>query len=117
MSGGRPRGDDPTGTPARTDPAAAYGEVRRPALLYTLSRLLLFVAALGLLRLAGLRGVLLFAFAVLVSGLASFWLLSRQRDAMSARLVGRVDRMRRRIDDAAASEDAEDEARRRAGGA
>ena len=58
----------------------------RSMLAYTTARLLLFVAATGLLYLAGARGLLLLGLALLVSGIASYVLLSRQRDAMSGAL-------------------------------
>ncbi len=74
-------------------------------LAYTAMRLLLFVGALGMLYLVGARGLLLFALAVLVSGLLSFWLLTGQRDAMSAALVARTSRLRSRLDAGARSED------------
>jgi hypothetical protein len=57
-----------------------------PVVVYTLSRLGLFAVALGVLYLIGLRTFLLFAVAFLVSGVASYILLSKQRDAVSARL-------------------------------
>lgn len=76
-------------------------------LAYTAMRLLLFVGALGLLYLAGARGLLLVALAVLVSGLLSFWLLTGQRDEMSAALVARTSRLRSRLDAGARSEDAD----------
>lgn len=77
----------------------------RAMLAYTTARILLFVAATGLLYLAGARGLLLLALALLVSGLISFVVLSRQRDAMSGALVNRLRRARQRIDEGAAAED------------
>ena len=49
-----------------------------------------------LLYLVGARGLLLLALAFLVSGIASFVLLSRQRDVMSRALMGRLGGGRRR---------------------
>jgi Mn2+/Fe2+ NRAMP family transporter len=69
----------------------------RPALTYTSARILLFVAALGLLYLTGARGLLLLALALLASGILSYVLLSRQRDAMSSKLTGRLTSTRSRI--------------------
>jgi Mn2+/Fe2+ NRAMP family transporter len=69
----------------------------RPALTYTSARLLLFVAALGVLYLTGARGLLLFALALLASGVLSFVLLSRQRDAMSWSLFNRMTSARSRM--------------------
>ena len=84
----------------------------RSVLAYTTARLLLFVGATGLLFLAGARGLLLLGLALLVSGIASYVLLSRQRDrmsgALSARLSGtrvRVSEFRRRLDAGARAED------------
>ena len=84
----------------------------RSVLAYTTARLLLFVAATGLLYLAGARGLLLLGLALLVSGIASYVLLSRQRDrmsgALSARLSGarsRVGEFRSRLDAGTRAED------------
>jgi Protein of unknown function (DUF4229) len=84
-----------------------------PVLTYTLLRFALFAATLGLLYLAGARGLLLLALAVLVSGLISLVLLMRQRDAVSGVLVQRVERTRRRFRAAQAREDAWDDEQRR----
>jgi hypothetical protein len=61
----------------------------RATFAYTTARILLFAAATGLFYLAGARGLLLLGLALLVSGAASYVLLSRQRDAMSGALVNR----------------------------
>jgi len=52
----------------------------RATIAYTAARILLFVAAAGLIYLAGARGLLLLGLALLVSGAASYILLTRQRD-------------------------------------
>lgn len=84
-----------------------------PVLRYSVARLVLFLAALGLLYLTGLRGLPVVVLALVVSGIASFWLLSAQRDAMSATLHQRVSRVRKDLDDGTAAEDAwDDDARR-----
>ncbi|GII93581.1 hypothetical protein Ssi02_38120 [Sinosporangium siamense] len=58
-----------------------------PVLVYTASRIALFVVALGVLYLLGLRDpMFLVVAAFAVSGLASYVLLSKQRDAVSARI-------------------------------
>ena len=62
----------------------------RSVFAYTAARIVLFVVALGIVYLAGARGLLALAIAVVVSGLASFVLLSRQRDAMSGALFSRL---------------------------
>jgi Mn2+/Fe2+ NRAMP family transporter len=71
----------------------------RPALTYTSARILLFVASLGLLYLTGARGLLLLALALLASGILSYVLLSRQRDAMSLSLFNRLGVTKTRIRD------------------
>ncbi|MFE3451403.1 DUF4229 domain-containing protein [Nonomuraea sp. NPDC059194] len=64
----------------------------RPVLVYTASRISLFVVTLGVLYLLNLREPLvLIAVAFVISGIASYVLLSRQRDAMSARISDKVD--------------------------
>ena len=68
----------------------------RTALVYTSARIVLFLAALVLLYFAGARGLLLAALALLVSGIASFVLLSRQRDVMSGALATRLHGVRQR---------------------
>lgn len=77
----------------------------RPTLAYTSARILLFLAALGLLYLTGARGLLLVALALLISGIVSFVVLSRQRDAMSGALTSRFRGFRERLDEGARAED------------
>ena len=77
----------------------------RATVYYTISRILLFVVALLLLRLAGARGLLLVGLALLVSGIVSYVLLSRQREAMSGVLAARLRSLRTRIDEGARAED------------
>ncbi len=62
----------------------------RATLAYTTARILLFVVSMILLYLVGARSLLLVALALLVSGIASFVLLSKQRDKMSGALIGRL---------------------------
>jgi uncharacterized protein DUF4229 len=62
----------------------------RATLAYASARILLLVVAVILLYLVGARGLLLLALAFVISGVASFVLLSRQRDRISAALSGRV---------------------------
>jgi hypothetical protein len=98
----------------------------RTGLTYTSARLLLLVAAMGLLYLSGARGILLLALAFTVSALASYVLLSRQRDVMSAALARRLGRtgkagqakprrrrlaeLRSRLEEGARAEDADEPA-------
>jgi len=62
----------------------------RSVFAYSTARILLFVAATGLLYLLGARSFLLLALALVVSALASYVLLSRQRDRISGALANRV---------------------------
>ena len=68
----------------------------RTTLAYTSARIMLLVVSFVLLYLAGARGLLLLALAFVVSGIASFVLLSRQRDAMSGALMARLKNRRSR---------------------
>ncbi len=68
----------------------------RATLTYTSARILLLVVSVVLLYLIGVRGLLLLALACLASGLASFVLLSRQRDKMSGALMTRIKNGQRR---------------------
>ena len=72
----------------------------RTALVYTSARFVLFLVALVVLYFAGARGLLLAALALLVSGIASFVLLSRQRDVMSGALTNRLRGVRTRAGEA-----------------
>ncbi len=77
----------------------------RSVFVYTASRLALFAATAGVLFLVGARGFLLLALAILISGVVSFVLLSRQRDAVSVSVTERASRMRRNLAEGAARED------------
>jgi hypothetical protein len=88
----------------------------RTTLAYTSARIVLLVVSLFLLYLAGARGLLLLALAFVVSGIASFVLLSRQRDIMSGTLLARMkngrDRaagFRTRLEEGARAEDEDDD--------
>ena len=89
----------------------------RTTLAYTAARLVLFLVALLLLDLAGARGLLLIALALLISAILSYVLLSRQRDAMAGTLShrlrgvrGRASDFRARLDEGTRAEDTDDEA-------
>jgi Mn2+/Fe2+ NRAMP family transporter len=92
----------------------------RATVAYTAARIVLFAAAAGVLYLIGARGLILLALALLVSGLASYVVLSKARDRMSAALAGsgsgsgsgrftgirsRVKEFGQRLDDGAQAED------------
>lgn len=79
---------------------------RHAVLVYNLGRLALLLACLALGWLAGLRGVLLLAAALLVSGLLSWFLLARQRVAMGAAVEHAVERTRSRLRARTEAEDA-----------
>ncbi|MCO6004409.1 DUF4229 domain-containing protein [Actinoallomurus purpureus] len=80
----------------------------RSVFFYTVARLALFGATAGVLFLTGARGFLLLALAILISGVISFVLLSRQRDAVSASVTRRAARMRENLAAGAAREDGEE---------
>jgi hypothetical protein len=82
----------------------------RATLSYSLGRLLLFVAALGLMYLSGARGLLLVGLALLISGIISFVVLSRLRDAMSGAITSRIGSFRERLDEGSRAEDDDDRA-------
>jgi len=77
----------------------------RATFAYTTARIVLFLIAAVLFYLAGARGLLLLGLALVVSGVASYVVLSRQRDAMSGALVRRFRSFRSRLDQGARSED------------
>lgn len=80
-----------------TDPAGSAGKPARshPFLRYTSARIALFVVAVVVVWLVRLAtGVLLVIVALLISGLASFALLGRQRAEVSAALFERRERQR-----------------------
>jgi cell division protein FtsW (lipid II flippase) len=87
----------------------------RTGLAYTSARILLLVISLVVLYLAGARGFLLLALAFLVSALASYILLSRQREIMAGALNRRLGKVtnkaaefRERLREGAAAEDEDD---------
>jgi hypothetical protein len=101
-----------------SDQAPIVLKTRHAAIRYTTLRLALFIAALvlvwGVAALAGmdlssqLSKLVLVAVALFISSAGSFVLLSKQRDAMSAGLIARTERLGRKFDDAASFEDDEE---------
>ncbi|MGH3225644.1 MAG: DUF4229 domain-containing protein [Streptosporangiaceae bacterium] len=82
----------------------------RATFAYASARILLLVVSVILLYVIGARGLLLLALAFVISGIASFVLLSRQRDVISRALSARVGRgriaeFRARLDEGARAED------------
>jgi len=83
-----------------------------PVVVYTSSRVALFFVTLVVLYAFGMRTWLLLLVALVVSGLLSFVLLTRQRDAMSKAVVERGSSLRQRMREATEAEDAADDAMR-----
>lgn len=73
---------------------------------YTALRALIFVVVAALLWIIGLRGYVLLLVAVLASGVVSLFALSRSRDALSAALISRHRRLKQRMAERTAAEDA-----------
>jgi hypothetical protein len=68
-------------------------------MVYNGARLGLFLVALLVLDRIGVRGLLLFALALVISGIASYVLLSGLRDKMSESVEGRMRRARAKARD------------------
>jgi hypothetical protein len=84
----------------------------RAFLVYNAARLGLFLVAFGLLYLIGVGGLMRWALALIISGIASYVLLSQLRDKVSASVEGRVNHVREkattvrtRLEEGAAIED------------
>lgn len=85
-------------------------------LAYTSARILIFGCAVILLYVAGARGILLFFLGLLVSAIASYVLLNRQRTVIADKLNGKLGKagskvaeFRERLEDGSKAEDEEDE--------
>jgi hypothetical protein len=84
----------------------------RTAFAYTTARILMFGVSVMLLYFAGARGILLLGLALLISAVASYILLNKQRQIMADRLNRRLSRvgekaaeLRERLEEGAAAED------------
>jgi hypothetical protein len=84
----------------------------RTAFAYTTARILMFGCAVILLYLAGARGVLLLGLGLVISALASYILLNKQRQVIASRLNGRLSKVgakaaefRERLEEGAKAED------------
>src|ERR1700742_2278822 len=84
-------------------------------LAYTSARILMFGCAVILLYVAGARGVLLLGLGLIISALASYVLLSKQRTLIADKLNGRLGKagskvaeFRERLDEGTHAEDEED---------
>jgi hypothetical protein len=75
-------------------------------LRYTALRLFIFAVVAALLWIFGLRGFWLLLVAIMVSGFASLFILNRSRDELSRALVERREKIKQRLADRAAAEDA-----------
>jgi cell division protein FtsL len=91
-------------------------------LAYTSARILIFGCAVLLLHLAGVGGVLLFLLALVISALASYIMLYRQRQLIADKLNGRLGRVsakatskatefRERLEEGTKAEDEEESVR------
>ncbi len=80
-----PAVDSPTQTPGPLPDRVPHAGVR-----YALLRVSMLVSVGVILYAAGLRGLLLVVLAFLVSGLVSYFVLMRQRDAAAANLERQV---------------------------
>lgn len=85
-------------------------------LAYTSARILMFGCAVILLYLAGARGLLLLLLGLIVSALASYILLNKQRAIIAEKLNNKLGRagskiteLRGRLDEGTKAEDAADE--------
>jgi uncharacterized membrane protein YkgB len=82
-------------TDAKSDRYAGPSNLEpvHPVLVYTASRIGLFIVTIGVLKLLGLANPLILILAsFLISGVASYVLLSKQRDAVSERISDKLDR-------------------------
>jgi UPF0716 family protein affecting phage T7 exclusion len=84
-------------------------------LAYTSARILLFGCSVILLYVAGARGVLLLLLGLVISALASYILLNKQRSLIADKLNGKIGQagskvteFRERLEEGAQAEDAED---------
>lgn len=107
-------GTTTSAAPAVAPSAVAAAQAKHATLRYATLRLMFFVVSLGVLwgavavsghTVTGNGSLYLCMGALIVSGLASFFLLNRQRDAMSAQVTARADRITRRVQENAAMED------------
>jgi hypothetical protein len=99
-------------------PAGPGLETRHAVMRYTTLRLALFLVALVVVWAVALvfnmdlssqlSKLTLLAVALLLSSAASFIVLNKQRDAMSAGIVARTQRLSKKFDDAASFEDDEE---------
>jgi hypothetical protein len=92
--------------PGRSAPGNMLAAMRA-TMNYTVLRLAIFAVALGLLYLAGARGILLVGLAAVVSAIISFIVLARWREAMAGSISRRIANARERLDEGTKIEDAD----------
>jgi hypothetical protein len=85
--------------------------MRHPTLSYSIARLALFLVPF-LILVTFLDPMLALVIAFVLSAVASIFVLSRMRDAMSVSITSRAERAQQKMAERAASEDAWDDARR-----
>jgi hypothetical protein len=85
--------------------AVRQARIKHATLRYNTLRLAIFVLALALLWLVRVKGLLLVALALLISGLASYVFLRGQRDLMLAQIAEGLGRRRAKAAVRAARED------------
>jgi hypothetical protein len=86
----------------------------RTVIAYTSARILIFGIVVILLHLAGAGGLLMLGLALVISALASYMLLNKQREVIAGKLNGRLGKaggrvaeFRERLQDGTALEDDE----------
>lgn len=87
-------------------PTPEAGGPGRAFLLYNVARLGLLLLFGGIMWLAGLRGLLLVLFALVLSGIASWFLLGRQRVVVGQALTRQINQRRAKFAQRTAAEDA-----------
>jgi hypothetical protein len=94
----------------------------RSVFAYTSARILMFACAVILLYVAGARGILLLGLGLVVSALASYILLNKQRAILADKLNGRLSKagskvsskateLRERLEEGTKAEDADEPVR------
>jgi hypothetical protein len=109
-------GADRGGGEARAAARPTLGSAMRTGLAYTTARILILVVSLVVLYFCGARGFLLLGLAFVISAIASYILLFKQRELMAGALNRRIDKatakatgkaaeFRERLEEGAAAED------------
>ena len=99
---------DPSGETTASEHAPTSTVVSGPrhaGLWYTGARIVLLAVVAGILYLVGARGFLLLLLAFLISGLISFVVLAKWREALSVRLAERFTKINDKIEKSKTAED------------